>query len=106
MLPFSFRNSKRSKIKSVRSTRSSADYLQEKLPAAKNVEWSKENENELEAEFKNGSLATAANFDTAGEWLITETEIKKSEIPITVQGTLKKEFAGYEAKEVEMAATP
>ncbi len=76
------------------------------FPTAKGVEWSKENESEFEAEFKNGSVETAANFDASGKWLITETEIKKSELPAAVQAAVKKDFTGYDIEEVEKAETP
>jgi len=77
-----------------------------KFSNAKDVKWSKESEKEFEAEFKNGSMEQAANFDEMGKWLITETEIKKSELPAAVTASLKKEFADYKIEEVEKADTP
>jgi len=76
------------------------------FPNAKDVKWSKESEKEFEAEFKNGSMEQAANFDEMGKWLITETEIKKSELPAAVTASLKKEFADYKIEEAEKADTP
>lgn len=76
------------------------------FPAAKGVKWSKESVTEFEAEFKNGSVETAANFDANGKWLITETEIRKAELPAAVQITINKDYAGYDIEEVEKADTP
>ena len=71
------------------------------FPNAKAVEWSKETESEFEAEFKSGSVEQSANFDATGKWLVTETEIKKSDLPAAVQATIKKEFAGFKIEEAE-----
>jgi len=76
------------------------------FPNAKGVEWSKESEGEFEAEFKSGSLKHSANFDSSGKWLITETEIKKADLPTMVQATIKKEFGGLKIEEVEKVETP
>src|SRR5436190_19416334 len=66
------------------------------FPNAKKVEWSKESAGAYEAEFKNGRMEQSSNFDATGKWLVTETEIKKSELPAAVQASIKKEFDGYE----------
>ncbi len=71
------------------------------FPNAKGVEWSKESESEFEAEFKSGSVEQSANFDAMGKWLVTETEIKKSDLPAGVQAAIKKEFAGFKIEEAE-----
>src|SRR5689334_9737088 len=60
------------------------------FPSVKNVAWSKENDSEFEAEFKNGGKELSANFDQTGKWIETETEIKKSELPAAVQATISK----------------
>ena len=81
-------------------------FFKKSFPAAKNVKWSKESESEFEAEFKNGAQEQAANFDATGKWLVTETEIKKADLPAPVQATIKKEVDGYKMEEVEKAETP
>jgi uncharacterized membrane protein YkoI len=73
------------------------------FPNAKDVKWSKESESEFEAEFRNGSRIQAANFDSTGKLLITETEIKKTDLPVAVLTTIKKEFDGYKLEEIEKA---
>jgi hypothetical protein len=76
------------------------------FPKATGTKWSKESDTEFEAEFKNGSLEQAANFNQNGDWLITETEIKMSELPAAVTSTISKEFPGYKIQETEKAETP
>ena len=72
-------------------------------PKAKEVKWSKEGVSEFEAEFENGSLKQSANFDQTGKWLVTETVIKKSDLPAPVQATISRDFPGYKIEEAEKA---
>lgn len=76
------------------------------FPNVKSINWSKESETEFEAEFKNGEMEQSANFDATGKWLVTETEIKKTDLPPLVQAALKKEFDGYKIEEAEKVETP
>lgn len=75
------------------------------FPNVKSIKWFKENESEFEAEFKNGSQEQSVNFDATGKWLVTETEIKKSDLPMTIQATIKKEFSGFKIEEAEKVET-
>jgi uncharacterized membrane protein YkoI len=77
------------------------DSFAKRFPQAKNVSWSKENDAEYEAEFKINGTEQSVNFDQAGKWLMTETEIKKSELPAAVQASIAKEFPGYKIEETE-----
>ena len=75
------------------------------FPKAKEVKWSKENATEFEAEFEVNETEQSVNFDQAGKWLVTETEIKSSQLPSAVKSTITKEFAGYKIEESEKAET-
>ena len=77
-----------------------------KYPNARDIEWSKENETEFEAEFKNGSLEQAANFDTTGNWVVTETKVKKSDLPALVTAAIETDFAGYKIEAIERVEKP
>lgn len=70
-----------------------------KFPNVIKVSWEVENANEYEAGFKLNGEEVSANFDKAGKWLETETEIKVSALPATIQSTLNKEFAGFKTNE-------
>lgn len=76
------------------------------FPSAKSVEWSMESKTEYEAEFKNGAFEQAANFDASGKWVVTETEIKKADLPAAVTKVIAKDFAGYKTEEVEKVEKP
>jgi hypothetical protein len=72
---------------------------------AANVEWSKESEDEFEAEYVLNGAEQSSNYNAAGEWLITEVEIAQSDLPEAVQETIVKDFYGYTIEEVEKAET-
>jgi Putative beta-lactamase-inhibitor-like, PepSY-like len=73
----------------------------QKFKDAKEVKWSRESPTEFEAEFEVGKMEQSANFDNAGKWLVTETEIKSSELPHSVQAAIAKEYAAYKIEEAE-----
>ena len=78
----------------------------EKLfPMATGVKWSKENATEFEAEFKVDGKEMASNFDQSGKWIVTETEIKSSELQAAVTASLGKELPGYKIDESEKVET-
>ncbi len=76
-----------------------------KFPNAEKVGWSMESPTEYEAEFKLKGVETSSNFDQQGKWLVTETEIKSSQLPAAIQAILKKDFAGYKVEESEKIET-
>ena len=81
--------------------------FKQKFTAVKSVRWSKESENEFEAEFKINGVEHSSNFDNAGKWLVTETEVKTKDLPVAVIAVLKKDFIDFkieEAEKVENAA--
>ena len=47
----------------------------------------------------------ASNFDQSGKWIVTETEIKSSELPAAVTASLGKELPGYKIDESEKVET-
>jgi hypothetical protein len=70
-----------------------------KFPTVTKTTWEMENKTEFEANFKSNAVETSANFDNTGKWLETETELKVSALPIAIQSTLKKDFAGFKINE-------
>lgn len=80
-----------------------SDAFTAKFPSAKSVKWDKENDTEWEAEFKMNGKEFSAIFSNSGEWLETEQEIKKSELPATVLASIKTNFANHKIDEAEKA---
>jgi hypothetical protein len=77
-----------------------------KYPAAQNIKWSSEEDNEWEAEFTMNGKEMSASYDNAGKWLETETEISSKELPSAVSASLKKDFSGYETGEISYLEKP
>lgn len=76
-----------------------------KFPAARRVTWDKENEHEWEIEFRMGKMKYSAKYDNEGNWLETEYEIAKAEIPMAIIHTLNTQFDGYKIEEAEISET-
>jgi len=77
----------------------------QKFPMATKAKWDRENEKEWEVEFKMDGRSYSANYDNEGNWMETEYAITKAEIPVAVQSTLDKDFAGYRVNESEISET-
>lgn len=73
----------------------------EKFPGVEKVKWDRESDTEWEAEFKMDGNKMSAVFDSNGNWLETETETAKKDIPEAVSATLSREFGDYDIEEVE-----
>jgi hypothetical protein len=71
-----------------------------KYPKAEKVNWSLEKQGEYEAEFVLNGIESSANFDSKGQFIEFETEIKESELPQAIKATLAKDFAGYKIGDV------
>jgi Putative beta-lactamase-inhibitor-like, PepSY-like len=71
----------------------------QKFSNAKVGKWAKEKDGSFEAEFDIKGKDQSANFSATGEWLETETEIKKSEIPQAVLTAFYAKFGQIKIKE-------
>jgi uncharacterized protein with ATP-grasp and redox domains len=76
----------------------------EKNYAVKDVDWDKEGTN-YEASFEQNGKDISLLFDASGAVLVTETEIKKDELPQSVLDTLTKDFAAYKIEETAKIET-
>lgn len=76
----------------------------EKNYAIKSADWDKEGDN-YEASFEQKGTEISIVFDANGSILETEREIKTSELPIAIQDTLKKDYAGFEIEEAARIET-
>lgn len=74
----------------------------DKFPHVDRTSWEKENENEWEGEFKMDGTEYSASFTSNGDWIETEREIKKSEIPGDIIAIINKAYSDYEIEEAEM----
>jgi uncharacterized protein YxeA len=82
--------------------------LMEKYPNlnSRDVEWNKEGSN-YQAEFMNKGIKYEVVIDDSGNWVATETEISKSELPDKVKEGLKNsEYGSWNVNEVEKRESP
>src|SRR5690349_20267267 len=93
------------KLKDAKVPASVKESFAKQFPDVRKVAWSRESEGEYEAEFRTKGSEQSANFDSNGNWLETETEIKKIDLPSNVVETINKEFPGYEMEEAELTET-
>lgn len=77
-----------------------------KFPDIKKVEWKMEDDKSWEAEFKLNGEEYSAVFDLDGNWLETEHELKKADIPAFVLMTLAEQYDGYKLEEAELVEKP
>ncbi len=75
------------------------------FPKVNSVEWSKESENEWEAEFTMNGIEMSANFDADGNWMETEKELEKDQLPESVNAALQSNFGGYKIVEASWLET-
>ncbi|MEZ4927461.1 MAG: PepSY-like domain-containing protein [Saprospiraceae bacterium] len=62
--------------------------FKQKFQNVSELKWSKEKNGDWEAEFEQNEMDMSANFSANGTWLETETEIKVSDLPTSVQNAL------------------
>ena len=71
------------------------------FPTAKRIKWELEAANQYEVDFRQAKTDCSALFDQNGGLLVTETEIKTTDLPASVIQALKTQFAGFKIEEVE-----
>ena len=76
-----------------------------KFPAATDVKYKLETK-DYEVTFKENDVRMSSNFDPKGNWLETETEINKSNLPKEVSASVAKNFAGFKISEVAKSESP
>ncbi len=76
------------------------------FPNVTKVKWDQEEENEWEAEFKVDRKENSACFNNAGNWLETEVEINKKDLPEIVKNAVSEKYTDYKIEEVSKIETP
>ncbi|MFZ0490123.1 MAG: PepSY-like domain-containing protein [Salegentibacter sp.] len=74
-----------------------------KFPDATNVSWDNENSDEWEAEFKQNGTEYSASFSSEGEWMETENQIDKAQLPSEVAQGLQSKYPGASIEKAEKA---
>ena len=72
---------------------------------AKKVKYSKETDGSFEVDFKQNDIKSSAHISAKGDWLETEQEIKKTDLPQNISQMLAKDFAGWDIETCEKVKT-
>jgi hypothetical protein len=83
-----------------------SDAFGKKFSGAEKVVWGQESPTEWEAEFVMAGVEKSANFTSGGEWLETESDICKKDLPAEIFKTLALVFDGFEIEETESLEKP
>lgn len=95
-LGFSFANAQT--LKEAEVPTAVKDAFKKQYPSAKVKKWEKEGAN-FEAEFMVGKVENAAAYDATGKLVMTEMEIKVTELPKAVTDYINTNMKGKKAKE-------
>lgn len=83
-----------------------SEAFQKKFPEAKDVEWTREDEDTWEAEFEMESTEFSACFSEDGAWIETELEVEIDEIPYEAMKVIDSTYADYEVLEASWLESP
>ena len=70
-------------------------------PGENDPGWHTDAHGYYEANFKQGGIKYRADYHKNGDWIETETSIKKKELPKAIRKVIKERFAHLEITEVE-----
>ncbi len=76
-----------------------------KFNTVQKVKWTQE-DNEWEAEFELNKTEMSASYDNSGNWLETETEIDKKDVPAEILKAVTQKFGDWEIDELEKIEKP
>lgn len=77
------------------------DSFQKKYPGENDPDWELDKNYNYEAHFKKKGVKYKADFSPSGEWIETETKIKKKDLPKPVKEAIKKKYDNLKIEEIE-----
>ncbi|WP_299228143.1 PepSY-like domain-containing protein [uncultured Psychroserpens sp.] len=75
--------------------------FQAKYPGENDPDWEKDSNGNYEAHFKIDGIKYRADFAPEGNWIETETSIKKGDLPKAIKAVIKANFSDEEITEIE-----
>lgn len=80
-------------------------FISDKYPGAKILEYDNEKYG-IEVDILHNSMYKDVLFNTSGEWVRTEWDIRKGEVPAVVLQTIEQKYADYKIDDIELHETP
>ncbi len=81
------------------------DFIAGKYPGARIVEIDVER-NSIEVDIIDGYVSRDVVFSQAGQWIYTETDLRRGDLPQAVLGTLAAQYGGWYIDDVNLIETP
>ncbi len=75
--------------------------FQQKYPGENDPDWHTDKNGNFEANFKKKGIKYNADFSPDGQWIETETRVKKKDLPKAVEKAIEKDFDKYKIVEME-----
>ena len=77
-----------------------------KYPSAQQESWEQVAKDTYQVGFFNGKKRQTAQFDGAGKWLETQTDVQFSQVPGAVSRAVSKEFPGFDVQIISQIESP
>jgi len=77
------------------------DTFQAKYPGENDPDWEVDSNGNYESHFKIDGIKYRADFSPNGEWIETETSIKKKDLPIPIREAIKNDYSNEDISEIE-----
>jgi hypothetical protein len=72
-----------------------------RFPGAAKIEWKRKTDGNYEAEFTWKGVGVAAKFDSTGQWVETESDLRRSALPRAVARSIAARYASYRVIETQ-----
>lgn len=86
-------------------TESINQFISDKYPGAKIIEYESE-KTYVEVDVLHNGIYKDVYFSTSGDWVRTEWDIRKSDVPSVVLQTLESKYGSYRIDDIELHETP
>ena len=86
-------------------TKAITDFISDKYPGAKILEYDSE-KNGIEVDILHNAIYKDVLFSLEGEWIRTEWDVYKRDVPAVVLQTIEQKYSGYKIDDIEFHETP
>lgn len=80
-------------------------FISDKYPGAKILEYNNEKTG-IEVDILHNGIYKDILFSSTGEWLRSEWDVRRSDVPAVVLQTIEQKYSGYKIDDIELHETP